>query len=245
MQVVSTCIKYFFNGSAPENIMKFSDFVSELRTYIKNINSIDSSSSTFLLKKYLSMTSATIRDYGWISKSKNNSDYTAARVFSYMKDMDNAPTITEFDEIKANEVMSWISKLNEKDLENSYLHNLKVIFDYGFVDEKTFAIAASMIFAYNNSKPKEKESEYFGNVGDKVILDLIFKRSFEFFTIYGTKYIHSFNDEDDNIFIWSTTKYYDFEQNKKYLIKGTIKEHKLYKEKYKQTELIRCKIESN
>lgn len=242
IQVGSSCIKDFFNGKAPENIMKFTEYVSDIRSYITTINNIKTNSDIYFINKFLAYTSATIRDHGWVSKSK--SDYetpTSNLVLNYLKT--NELQLTGFDYEKASDVIAWISKLNEKDLENSYLHNLKVVYDFGFVEPKTAGIAASMIVAFENSRPKLKESNYVGTIGNKETFSLNFQKSFEFFSKFGAQYIHLFEDDDGNSFVWKTTKNLSLSKNQKCFVKGTIKNHSLYKEKYKQTELTRCKID--
>ena len=71
--------------------------------------------------------------------------------------------------------------------------------------------------------------EYVGNVGDKINVTLTFKG------------YHTFEDENGNTFIWVTSASKDFEENKTYTVKGTIKAHKEYKG-VKQTNLTRCRV---
>ena len=89
------------------------------------------------------------------------------------------------------------------------------------------------------------ESQYVGNVGDKVEMKLIFKQDYTFethFTYYGElNFIYKFADENGNTFTWKTGKMLELEEGKTYTVKGTIKEHSEYKGD-KQTVLTRCKI---
>lgn len=112
----------------------------------------------------------------------------------------------------------------------------------------------------NNTREvtEEKESRHYGNIGDKVELELTVKASYAYethFTYSGeTSYIHTMTDEDGNVFVWKTSKglytevYTDHgtrfnikEKGDKLTIKGTIKAHDEYKGT-KQTVLTRCKV---
>ena len=100
---------------------------------------------------------------------------------------------------------------------------------------------------------------YFGEIGDKFEKELVFEKSFAYqndFGYYGgTTYILLFRDDEGHVFKWSTSNgcykcwcsingkcdYVDYEVGKKYLIKGSIKDHAEYKG-VKQTVITRCKV---
>lgn len=243
IQVGSSCIKDFLRENVPENILKFTDFVNEVRRYLKS-DSSNTQKDVFMIRDMLAITNATIREFGWV-KSKSESEIpTATRVWGFLNSYDNSPTLTEFDFEKADQTINWISNLSDKELESSYLHNLKVIYDVGYVDSRTIGMGVSMSIAYDNSKPKIfKDSSYVGVVGEKRVFELTYKRCYEFFSNFGTMRIYAFEDAFGNAFVWKTSTFKSFEEEKSYFIKGTIKAHNLYKEKYKQTELTRCSIE--
>ena len=102
---------------------------------------------------------------------------------------------------------------------------------------------------------KDAVLEYFGNVGDKFQKELIFDKIFGYETMYGYSYIILFHDEENHVFKWSTGKgtyqcwhktsgrnaYLESEVGRKYLIKGSIKEHSEYNGT-KQTVITRCKV---
>lgn len=91
---------------------------------------------------------------------------------------------------------------------------------------------------------KEICSEYVGNIGDKVSVDLMLKRVYSYETSFGyriqTVYINSFEDEDGNVYVWKTQSW-SGEEQKIYGVSGTIKDHSEYKG-IKQNILTRCKI---
>ena len=102
------------------------------------------------------------------------------------------------------------------------------------------------------------EVEYYGAVGDKFELTLTFDKSFCFEGAYGFTYIHLFHDDENHIFAWSSSngnykveyaknvtwggiEYVEYEVGHKYLIKGSIKDHREYRN-VKQTVITRCKV---
>lgn len=113
---------------------------------------------------------------------------------------------------------------------------------------------------------KTVESEYVGEVGDKVEMEVTYDGRAYFDTAYGTTYIHRFVDSEGNKLVWRTGNdlcleeegtrdnftYVDvdrrkyilcrhYEKGDKLTIKGTIKDHSEYRGE-KQTSLTRCKV---
>lgn len=96
--------------------------------------------------------------------------------------------------------------------------------------------------------PKEAESEWIGQVGDKLVMEATYSKRHTYethFTYYGeTNYIHQFTDAEGNVLVWKTSSgIYDIMTGSKVQIKGTIKAHDEYNG-VKQTILTRCKITS-
>lgn len=97
--------------------------------------------------------------------------------------------------------------------------------------------------------------DYFGNIGDKFEKELMFEKIIGFEGFYGYTYFLFFRDEDGHVFKWSSSNgsykcwssiscndgYCEYEIGKKYLIKGSIKDHAEYKG-VKQTVITRCKV---
>lgn len=88
-------------------------------------------------------------------------------------------------------------------------------------------------------------SEYVGKLGEKFEGVLTFKGVFKYkthFTYYGeTNYIYKFADKNGNTIVWKTSTFHNLNDEEKYTVKGTIKEHSEYKGD-RQTILTRCKI---
>lgn len=90
-------------------------------------------------------------------------------------------------------------------------------------------------------------SQHVGEVGERLTIKASYIRtsSFEVKTFSGfgteTMHIHLFKDAEGNVLIWKTTKPLGLEYGEPVEIRGTVKEHKVYKDE-KQTVLTRCKV---
>lgn len=93
---------------------------------------------------------------------------------------------------------------------------------------------------YHIKQKAAEKSEHYGNVGDKVDLQLTLVAARGFNTQFGWTNVYTFVDSEGRQFVWFTGKDYevsDVPMN----VKGTIKEHSEY-DGMKQTVLTRCKI---
>ena len=87
----------------------------------------------------------------------------------------------------------------------------------------------------------EGTSQYVGTVGDRAIFYLTVKKVLNFENYYGYSSMHIMEDADGNEFVW-TTSARTLEEGVTYKVRGTIKQHKIYKNN-KQTVLSRCTVE--
>lgn len=136
----------------------------------------------------------------------------------------------------------------------------KVIKDYNLSENKQRLIVAILDYCGVSISEEElaktnAEVEYYGAVGDKFELTLTFDKSFGFEGAYGFTYIHLFHDDENHVFAWSSSNgtyqcwyktngkdgFLEYEVGKKYILKGTIKAHKEYRN-VKQTVITRCKV---
>lgn len=95
------------------------------------------------------------------------------------------------------------------------------------------------------------ESNHYGNVGDKVQMELELVRVGFYDGFYGsTTAVYTMKDAAGNLFVWKTTSCLErvengecvmIEKGDHFTLKGTIKEHSEYKGE-KQTVLTRCRV---
>lgn len=100
-------------------------------------------------------------------------------------------------------------------------------------------------------KAQKAISQYVGKVGERITTEATFGYGADWDTFYGRQYLFSFKDNNGNVLVWKTTsipmvlnaegKDVTIERGDKVIIRGTVKEHKEYKEE-KQTVLTRCKL---
>jgi hypothetical protein len=93
-----------------------------------------------------------------------------------------------------------------------------------------------------NAQNNIKASEYVGEVKDKIDIQVVLKFYTSFDSQFGVQTLYSFQDENNNIYVWKTANWLGIEKGTKVNLKGTIKDHKEYKGE-KQTILTRCKVE--
>lgn len=94
-------------------------------------------------------------------------------------------------------------------------------------------------------------TEYYGNVGDKILLELTYDSRYSFDSRWGTQFIHKFKDAEGHIFVWNTGNCLErlgadgvwryVELSDKLTLKGSIKDHREYKGE-KETVITRCRI---
>jgi hypothetical protein len=139
---------------------------------------------------------------------------------------------------------------------NDYLHNLKVACSLSHSHFGRFGLLVSLFPTYNRelevqAKREEKQkaeskSEHQGQVGSRLVVEVESVKCVtswdSCFNGYSTTttYIWKIIDKQGNVYTWKSSNWMD-EQNPPKTIKGTVKEHKVFRE-VKQTELTRCRI---
>ena len=112
--------------------------------------------------------------------------------------------------------------------------------DYDFNDS-----AYEFVNALREKNMPKSNSQFLGEIGDKVRMNLKYIGSSSYtthYTWYGEDhYILKFEDESGNAVIWNTSSPKCLDEGKTYSVAGTIKEHKTYKG-VDQTVLNRCRI---
>lgn len=248
IQVGSSCIKEFLGGNSPDNILSKVNFAAETLQFLTGASEDyqddedESKSNYYFIIKFLAHTSAVIRKHGWVSKTAASQDNKKSTVSWVQESLSYSGNITQEDNSLATEAAEWAENLSDEDCNQSdYLHNIRAIVRSGMVEKRTMGFAASIMAAYNKeaSKKKLKVSNFIGQLNSKINVDGILK--FSFTSNYDSnkvKYI--FHDLNGNVIVWNTS-FHNLEVNKQYNIRGTVKEHTVYKN-IKQTVLTRCEI---
>ena len=82
--------------------------------------------------------------------------------------------------------------------------------------------------------------EFVGKIGERLELYAYLYGVYDLDSNYGTSWLHCFRDDLGNEYTWTTSSK-RLEDDKEYHFKGTIKEHKTYRNR-KQNVLTRCTI---
>jgi len=278
------CLKDFLGHKDPAFIANYMQWITDPSISEYEDENFGEGSGEYRIntESYLAYVSACIRSDGWLSRSavkekggQPTADYALTSMQKagkpeysrYNGQIIEYPTPDDQDQELAIKSLEWAKSLT--DTKNDYLYNINLLAKEETITYKDLGFVASIIPSYQKTleiqikreqESKQKAiSEYVGNVGDKVILDLTYLISFSFdgFNGYGVTYIHKFSDKQGNTFTWKTNnsleylnndendvRYGDvlrYNQNDVLKIKGTIKEHNEHKGE-KQTVLTRCKI---
>lgn len=92
-----------------------------------------------------------------------------------------------------------------------------------------------------NEKFVPTHSEWIGEVGKKVSIDVTLENYREFYTAFGETAAYEFKDSNGNTVVWLSASGKDFDKDHVYWIEGTVKDHSEYRGD-KQTRINRCKI---
>jgi hypothetical protein len=84
----------------------------------------------------------------------------------------------------------------------------------------------------------ESESEFQGTIGERLDLYLTVERTIELDGSYGRSTMHIMRDDCGNLFVWTTASK-SWSAGTEHHIKGTVKDHRKYKNEC-QTVLTRC-----
>lgn len=208
---------------------------------------------------------AVINKEGWVPRSASNetrpatvtgvqyamfppyraSEYETAKWRDYRNSLD-----LENEKFKqeAQAAIKWLEE--QPDGTSEYMHNLKLISKADGVPVNMLGYWVSLIAAYHKAQDRQrlaasnnanKVNEYFGNVGDKIEVEVTLNKITHIPSQWGAVHLHNFSTKDGRTLTWfANTGNADMEQGKQYKIKGTIKKHAEFNN-WKQTQLTRVK----
>lgn len=156
-------------------------------------------------------------------------------------------TPTDADKEKAADCIEWLrTKLGCSDYES----NLRVLATSDGIEQRREAYLVSAVACYKRhlgealrKASRQVCNEWFGKPGDKVQLDLTVTKAIVVDGFYGATTIVIMLDAEGRTYKWNASGRHELEEGSLVRIKGTIKNHSIYKET-KQTVLTRCKYEA-
>ena len=129
----------------------------------------------------------------------------------------------------------------EEYLESQDFSTFKVLWEDVFTKNRDYVLLkdTSVLKEWFESKTiKPSTSSFQGVIGEKIERKLEIICVFDFTGRFGITHLHTMEDEDKNVYVWSTASK-KLEVGKTFNIKATVKDHTLYKN-VEQTILTRC-----
>ena len=112
--------------------------------------------------------------------------------------------------------------------------------DVAFADEDQLRPESQIKEHIDSLMYDPSPSKWQGEVGDRLEKTLTVTKVIPIEGYYGNSTMHIFSDPEENVYVW-TTAAKTLEVGKTYIIRGSVKEHKMFKN-VPQTILTRCAI---
>ena len=259
LQVGRQCVRDFLGHKSPENIVKWADFMVKLNdgsweddygfggVFMKE-------DPTITLESCLEMSAAVIREFGWVSATKAEEEWTMPtkervndQIFNRHKlKKDDLVNVTDADVEIAAKAREWAKNVDPNG--NDYLGNIKVIADNDYVGIRQIGIACSIIGTYKRTVEKEErkkanfKNDHFGNLKERIDLNVKVLGIYENEGYYGVTWIHKMVTDTGHKATWFCSSYNGvLEQGKAYKVKATVKRHSEW-QGWKETHVNRVKV---
>lgn len=272
--VGSTCLKDFMGfNTTPNAIASFMEDINALASY---------ESRDFLgyrvewehdLASFLTNVATVVRNKGWVSKGMASNNHRMVSSGHYVAFLCGYSTIGQWDE--EQEIQALINDGNDDDaaqgkaalewaltMESSpeeYLRNLHAIAKRGYVSQRTYGLATSMVAAHTRFKsllvakknsPDFMKSEYVGDEGKR--MNKVELTVHSIYEVEGTDWQGdpcfkdkvTFLDTKGNVLVWFCSGVNKFEKGLKYLANATVTKHGIHQGKlhYKKTNVTRVHL---
>jgi len=161
-----------------------------------------------------------------------------------------------------DEIIAWMKTHDFKaDAERkpemaNYFNNLDVLSKSNTTNLKNLGYLGGLLASYliNKDMIKKKEdqaarkpSEYVGSIGEKITFEATLKKIAGYESAYGYVTIYKFEDDNSNKYTWFSSSDIGIEENTKYKITATVKDHKQGDIKYgghKENIITRAKVKT-
>lgn len=277
MVVGRNCLADYIRTTSGESMLAYADALSTFGTILADSESEfwggdKAGVATETLESFLLFTSVCVRRFGWVSGSIAKDDMTGATIAT----VDNVRRllyppkgaafegwqawvnknelfVNDFDKKEVEQALAFLASIPDN-ADNEYLHNLRVIFQLGYVQYDKMGYAASILAATKkaaNDIIKRAEfakgnanKGFIGTVGERLRkLPVTVKRTFSMDGNYGVKTIITFS-AGDNELTWfgSGDLTSEYSEGAELVIDATVKDHKNHEKYGKSTIVNRVKI---
>ena len=140
-----------------------------------------------------------------------------------------------------NNLFNWYF-ISDIDIENLELPEgltlKKVEWEKVAVNDETLKKESEIKIYLDSLLYPEDESQFVGTIGERIVVEVTVEKNITLEGYYGIQHMHVMRSDDGNVFVWTTTTK-DWAVGSKKNIRGTVKEHKTYRNVH-QTVLTRC-----
>lgn len=238
-QVGTSCVKKYTGIDCRDIISVYGDvteFVNQ-DIYVDNKYLADYSVNVRLTRDYLASCISLIKSEGYVKFSTNYDETTK------IKGYHNKDKVSQECYDIADDVINYFSSLDINNIDD-FARNVKSKLANKYSSVSGFVAYAYVLYKKLNEKANEQHSNsnsnYVGEIGEKIAFDGTVVKSISTVSNYGQLYINIFKDNNGNVFVWKTTTK-SFDSDIKVQVSGTIKDHKEYNGQ-KQTILTRAKV---
>lgn len=248
IQLGKTCLRDYLSVSL-ENLVHRFTYIYEVIQSLSNDDNYPREELVANTKFFLERAAICIRKLGFVSAKKASEEnvlptkslawelcfpkYSTER---FMRE--NDLYLNESDVENVRKSIEWL----ESNTDNSdFIYNLKSIVKQDYTTYRNIGFLAALIPSYlKATTPKTNNSDFIGNIGEKLDIVATCVTITLVETYYGVTRLHKFVDENGNNITWFSSGNAEFDINQKYHIKFTVKKHDLYKNQ-KQTLVTRVK----
>lgn len=245
IQVGTTCLSDFIKVDVEDIVSGLSICAEDFRVSEKDAESFCGRTYRenyihYEISEVIPFIYRAIKEYGFLPSSSgmNSTKYFVYKVINFEEEL----ILKDEDKNITPEIISWLSSLENT---SSFNGNLIQITKNGYISLKTLGFLCAGVNSYLGDSIKKKikndvSRKHVGNVGDKIIADVILTKVSYFDSFYGMMAFFTFTDNNGNVFVWKTSNDIKHEIGDKFTITRTVKEHSEYRE-IKQTVLTRVK----
>lgn len=242
INVGSTCLQDFLS-------VQVDTYVSAYFTDIDCDNISGSSVHLYNVVQLIAIGQLIAENYGYVSgkmAAEKDVPSTADLVLVYLGFTELYKSLGPINQTHidfANKVIEYF--INKDVADNAYLHNLKTILSAPAVRVSHINMVVSAIGTYKRdielaSNKVEYTKGFLGSIKDKVVIDVMVESIRPMESYYGINYLIKMRTNSNHCVVWFASNKPDFEENNHIKIKGTIKEHKVYRD-IDQTYITRAK----
>lgn len=184
-------------------------------------------------------------------KSKSSCYFDGIPTSNIINDLYHKPNIQYGLHKNTKNCIEYFKNIDLSD--NDYMNNLRSAYNLDYIDNSQFALIVASVNTYNRHleyKERTKNNIDFTNskfveIPKRQDITLKYVKSFSFTGNYNghevVSYIHQFSDENNNCFVWKSSKCLDLKPFETCKMKVSFKSHEIYNN-VEQTHITRCKI---